>query len=78
MPWIVVLLGAGLLAALLVFALLSFRGPEHAAAPEPAPPMYLPRMPSVTSSGTPPADAPLVAVDATPSLTATATPSPRA
>ncbi|MEU4717390.1 cellulose binding domain-containing protein [Micromonospora purpureochromogenes] len=74
MPWIVVLLGVGLLAVLLVFALLSFRGPEHAAAPEPAPPMYLPRLPAVTSSVTPPADAPLVAVDATPSRT----PSPRA
>ncbi|GAB3189846.1 cellulose binding domain-containing protein [Micromonospora palomenae] len=78
MPWIVVLLGVGLLAVLLVFALLSFRGPEHPAAPEPAPPMYLPRMPSVTSSATPPADTPLVAVDATPSRTASATPSPRA
>lgn len=78
MPWIVVLLGVGLLAVLLVFALLSFRGSEHAAAPEPAPPMYLPRMPSVTSSVTPPADAPLVAVDATPSRTASANPSPRA
>ncbi|MDH6466392.1 hypothetical protein M2302_006600 [Micromonospora sp. A200] len=78
MPWIVVLLGVGLLAVMLVFALLSFRGPEHAAAPEPAPPMYLPRMPAVTSSVAPPADAPLVAVDATPSRTASATPSPRA
>ncbi|MEV0722934.1 cellulose binding domain-containing protein [Micromonospora purpureochromogenes] len=78
MPWIVVLLGVGLLAVLLVIALLSFRGPEHAAAPEPAPPMYLPRMPAVTSSVPPPADAPLVAVDTTPSRTASATPSPRA
>ncbi|MEU5789420.1 cellulose binding domain-containing protein [Micromonospora purpureochromogenes] len=80
MPWIVVLLGVGLLAVLLVFALLSFRGPERPAAPEPAPPMYLPRMPAVTSSVTSPADAPLVAVDASPtaSATATATPSPRA
>ncbi|MGK5445538.1 cellulose binding domain-containing protein [Micromonospora sp. URMC 105] len=77
-PWIVVLLGVGLLAVLLVFALLSLRGPEHPAAPEPAPPMYLPRMPSVTSSATAPADAPVVAVDTTPSRTATATPSPRA
>ncbi|SCF07142.1 Cellulose binding domain-containing protein [Micromonospora purpureochromogenes] len=78
MPWIVVLLGVGLLAVLLVFALLSFRGPEQPPAPEPAPPMYLPRMPSVTSSVTPPGDAPLVAVDATPSGTASGTPSPRA
>ena len=78
MPWIVVLLGVGLLAVLLVFALLSFRGPEQPPAPEPAPPMYLPNMPSVTSSVTPPADAPLVAVDATPSSTASGTPSPRA
>ncbi|MEU5943779.1 cellulose binding domain-containing protein [Micromonospora sp. NPDC047548] len=80
MPWIVVLLGVGLLATLLVFALLSFREAEHRAAPEPAPPMYLPRMPSVTSSPTPAGDAPLLAVDATPSRTAgaTATPSARA
>ncbi|NYF60188.1 cellulose binding domain-containing protein [Micromonospora purpureochromogenes] len=78
MPWIVVLLGVGLLAVLLVFALLSFRGPEQPPAPEPAPPMYLPRMPSVTSSVTPPADSPLVAVDATPSVTVSGTPSPRA
>ncbi|MEH0829598.1 MULTISPECIES: hypothetical protein [unclassified Micromonospora] len=79
-PWIVVLLGVGLLAVLLVVALLSFRGPEHQAAPEPAPPMYLPRMPSVTSSATTTADAPVVAVEATPSrkASATATPSPRA
>lgn len=77
-PWIVVLLGVGLLAVLLVFALLSFRGPEHPPAPEPAPPMYLPRMPSVTSSATPRADTPVVAVEATPSRTTSATPSPRA
>ncbi|MEV0810873.1 cellulose binding domain-containing protein [Micromonospora sp. NPDC050200] len=78
MPWIVVLLGTGLLATLLVFALLSFRGAEHPAAPEPAPPMYLPRMPSVTSSPTPAGDAPLLAVDTTPSRTASATATPSA
>ncbi|MEH0936699.1 hypothetical protein [Micromonospora psammae] len=73
-PWIVVLLGVVLLTTLLVVALLSFRGREHEAAPDPAPPMYLPRLPSVTSSATPPADRPPRPADAGPSRTA----SPRA
>ncbi|MEH0845877.1 hypothetical protein V6U81_26195 [Micromonospora sp. CPCC 205711] len=68
-PWIVVLLGVGLLATLLVFTLVSFRGREHPPAPEPAPPMYLPRMPSVTLSATAGTDSPLAAVDSTPSPT---------
>ncbi|MGC5017910.1 hypothetical protein [Micromonospora sp. DT47] len=77
-PWIVVLLGVGLLTTLLLFSLLSFRDREHPAAPAPAPPMYLPKMPSVTLSATPAPGTPLVAVDATPSPTASATPSERA
>ncbi|SCG45203.1 cellulose binding domain-containing protein [Micromonospora coxensis] len=74
-PWIVVLLGVGLLAVLLLFAMLSFRGAEHQAAPEPAPPMYLPRLPA-TPAAVASTDTPLVVAGATRSPSVTPTPSP--
>lgn len=68
-PWVVVLLGVGLMVVLLLFAVLSFRGSEREAAPVPAPPLYLPTLPAV--SGTPvPSDSPLSAVSGTPSRSA--------
>ena len=63
-PWVVVLLGVGLLTALVLFTLLSIRGPEPQAAPPPAPPMYLPTIAATTASPTP-SDAPLVATEPT-------------
>jgi hypothetical protein len=75
-PWVVVLLGAGLLTTLLILALLSFRGREQPAPPPPpALPMYLPTMPAITPSAT---DAPLAATAPTASPSGSATPSPRA
>ncbi|MFC0003087.1 hypothetical protein [Micromonospora siamensis] len=76
-PWLVVLVGAGLLAVLLVFAMLSFRGTEHQAVPPPAPPLYLPTLPASPSSAGPVStgDAPVVAVQATRSPQASASPS---
>ncbi|MEV4482443.1 cellulose binding domain-containing protein [Micromonospora coxensis] len=74
-PWIVVLLGVGLLAVLLLFTMLSFRGAEPQAAPEPAPPMYLPRLPA-TPAAVASTDTPLVAAGASRSPSVTATPSP--
>ncbi|WP_319463915.1 hypothetical protein [Micromonospora sp. RTP1Z1] len=75
-PWILVLLGVGLLTVLLFVALFSLRGPERQSAmPPPAPPLYLPTVGATTTSA-----APLVAVDATasPTVSASGTPSPRA
>ena len=78
-PWVVVLLGTGLLTALVLFTLLSIRGPERQAAPPPAPPMYLPTIAATTASPTP-SDAPLVAVDTTasPTPSSSESPSPKA
>ncbi|MFC4150420.1 cellulose binding domain-containing protein [Micromonospora mangrovi] len=75
-PWLVVVLGVGLLATLLVFALLSLRSPQPQAMPEPAPPIYLPLAPPTTSAA--PSDAPLVAVDTTGSATSSPSVSPSA
>ncbi|MFI6333141.1 cellulose binding domain-containing protein [Micromonospora chersina] len=75
-PWIVVVLGVGLIAGLLVIALLSLRGEERQPVPAPAPPMYLPTLgvdvpttaPPTGATGTP-------SGSATPSPSATASPS---
>ncbi|MCI4061588.1 cellulose binding domain-containing protein [Micromonospora sp. R77] len=79
-PWLVVLLGVGLLVSLLVVALLSLRTPVRQAAPAPAPPIYLPLAPPTTSAA--PTAAPLVAVgdsaSATPSRSASASARPSA
>ncbi|MFI2652498.1 cellulose binding domain-containing protein [Micromonospora fulviviridis] len=79
-PWIVVLLGAGLIVSLLVVALLSLRGEERQAVPAPAPPMYLPTLGVDAPTSAPPTggatDAPTGS--ATPSPSATASPSARA
>jgi hypothetical protein len=75
-PWVVVLLGVALLVTLLMVVVFSLRAPERqAAAPEPAPPMYLPTVGTVTTSAAP-TDAPLVAVDGTRSPTPSASGSP--
>ncbi|MGC1211613.1 MAG: cellulose binding domain-containing protein [Micromonospora sp.] len=78
-PWVVVLLGVGLLTTLLLFTLLTLRGPERQAAPPPAPPMYLPTIAATTPSATP-SDAPLVAADTTasPTPSSSESPSPKA
>lgn len=75
-PWLVVLLGVGLLASLLVFAMLSLRTPVRQAVPEPAPPIYLPIAPPTTSAA--PAAVPLVAVGGAVSATPTRSVSPSA
>ncbi|MGW5668801.1 cellulose binding domain-containing protein [Micromonospora sp. NPDC003776] len=63
-PWIVVLLGVGLLAGLLVFALFSARQKESASVPTALdPPIYLPTLGVETSPPASPSDAPLVPVD---------------
>ncbi|MEU8256402.1 hypothetical protein AB0C06_19310 [Micromonospora inaquosa] len=49
-PWIVVLLGVCALVVLLVVALLSFRTRERDAAPQSAPPAFLPTMPAAASA----------------------------
>lgn len=48
-PWVIVLLGVALLAAMLVVALLAFRGPERrpAATPPPAQPLSMPSLPAL-------------------------------
>ena len=74
-PWVVVLLGVGLLTALVLFTLVSIRGPEPQAAPPPAPPMYLPTIAATTASAKP-SDAPLVAADNTASSTPSSSQSP--
>ena len=68
-PWVVVLLGVGLLTTLLLVALLSFRGSERPAVPPaPAPPMLLPTLsPAAPASAGP---------TGTPSPTVTPTASP--
>ncbi|GGS09448.1 hypothetical protein GCM10010169_62700 [Micromonospora fulviviridis] len=75
-PWIVVLLGVGLIVGLLVIALLSLRGEERQPVPAPAPPMYLPTLGVDATTSAPPTggatDAP---GSATPSPSATASPS---
>ncbi|SCL36923.1 Cellulose binding domain-containing protein [Micromonospora rhizosphaerae] len=80
-PWVVVVLGVGLLTALLLIVLFSLRGPEpvRQAAPAPAPPMYLPTMSAPTASA-PPADVPLASVDAnaSPTPSGSESPSPKA
>ncbi|MFR9780252.1 cellulose binding domain-containing protein [Micromonospora sp. MS34] len=78
-PWIVVMLGVGLLVSLLIFALLSLRQAER---PVPAaldPPIYLPTIGAQTPTSAPPSGAPLLPIDDTPSPTATSpTPTPSA
>ncbi|MGC4747707.1 hypothetical protein ACLQ28_18930 [Micromonospora sp. DT201] len=49
-PWVVVLLGVGALVVLLVIALLSFRTREREAAPQAAPPVFLPTVPAAASA----------------------------
>lgn len=68
-PWIVVMLGVGLLAGLMVFVLFSARGKESGVVPAALdPPIYLPAVGPSTSA--PPSHVPLVAADPTPSPTA--------
>ncbi|MGV9807160.1 cellulose binding domain-containing protein [Micromonospora chersina] len=69
-PWIVVLLGVGLIVGLLVIALLSLRGQEHQPVPAPAPPMYLPTLGMDAPTSAPPTGG------ATGTPTGSATPSP--
>lgn len=71
-PWVVVLLGVGLLGALLLVAIVSFRGPERQAVPPPAPPMLLPTL-GPTASPTPASATSPVTAD--PTATPTPTPS---
>ncbi|MCM0674375.1 cellulose binding domain-containing protein [Micromonospora phytophila] len=76
MPWVVVLLGVGLLVALLLFALVSFRGSEQQAVPAPAPPLMLPTLPATVAPS--PSETPedlVTATLATPSARATSRPS---
>ncbi|MCW3820716.1 cellulose binding domain-containing protein [Micromonospora sp. DR5-3] len=74
-PWMVVLLGVGLLASLLVIALLAVRDEERRVMPTAgAPPIYLPTGAAESGSATPTEAAPLVA--ATPTATPTGSPSP--
>ncbi|SBT44119.1 hypothetical protein [Micromonospora auratinigra] len=76
-PWIVVLLGVGLLTGLLVVAMLSLRRPERPAMPNALdPPIYLPTMGAEPSP--PPSDAPVVPVDRSTSPTASPSPTPSA
>lgn len=56
-PWVVVILGVGLLTALLIFVLLSLRSPERQAVPAPAPPIYLPTMAAGSTSSASPTGA---------------------
>ncbi|WP_262286210.1 cellulose binding domain-containing protein [Micromonospora sp. MA102] len=75
-PWIVVLLGVGLIVGLLVIALLSLRGEERQPVPAPAPPMYLPTLgPDAPTSAPPTGGATDATGSATPSPSATASPS---
>ncbi|MGR6320915.1 hypothetical protein Q2K19_21190 [Micromonospora soli] len=68
-PWMVVLLGVGLLTTLLLVALFSLRAEEHHALPTSAdPPIYLPTAEAQTTSAAP-SDAPPVGVDGSPSPT---------
>ncbi|MEU4556594.1 hypothetical protein EV382_3117 [Micromonospora violae] len=78
-PWIVVLLGVGLLVVLLVVALLSFRTRERDAAPQAAPPAFLPTVPAgaSTTGGPTPAGVERRSVSPRPSRSGR-TPSPRA
>ncbi|MFG2056017.1 hypothetical protein ACGFI9_18505 [Micromonospora sp. NPDC048930] len=74
-PWIVVLLGVGLLASLLVVALFSLRAEERRAVPASLdPPIYLPTIGAGTTA--PSSGAPPVAAESTASPTALS-PSPR-
>ncbi|MEV0157876.1 hypothetical protein AB0H57_29770 [Micromonospora sp. NPDC050686] len=77
-PWLVVLVGAGLLATLLVFAMLSFRPPEHRAAPPPAPPLYLPTLPPSASASPSPAGRDEAVAEPVVTPSAQASPSPSA
>lgn len=70
-PWIVVVLGVGLIAGLLVVVLFSLRGAERAPMPAPAPPMYLPTLGVERTS---PTGGATVAPTATPLPTATSSP----
>ncbi|MGC4864486.1 hypothetical protein ACLQ3B_03515 [Micromonospora sp. DT53] len=79
MPWIVVLLGVCALVVLLVIALLSFRTRERDAAPQAAPPAFLPTVPAAASAtgGPTPAAVERRSVSPRPSRSSR-TPSPRA
>ncbi|NES31913.1 hypothetical protein GCE86_15655 [Micromonospora terminaliae] len=73
-PWIVLVLGVGLIVGLLVVVLLSLRGEEQAPVPAPAPPMYLPTLgvePTATAS-------PTGGATAAPTVPETRSPSPTA
>ncbi|OKI50269.1 cellulose binding domain-containing protein [Micromonospora sp. CB01531] len=75
-PWIVVLLGVGLLTTLLVIALLAARGPERRVVPTAAaPPIYLPTH-GVESPSAAPDDPAAPLVTAEPTAGPTASPSP--
>ncbi|SCE92838.1 Cellulose binding domain-containing protein [Micromonospora viridifaciens] len=63
-PWIVVMLGVGLLVGLLLIALLSLRRAEHQAIEDSAPPFQLPTVGAAATSS-PESEAPVVAVDVT-------------
>ncbi|MCF0095901.1 hypothetical protein [Micromonospora sp. MH99] len=76
-PWIVVLLGIGALVVLLVIALLSFRTRERESAPQAAPPVFLPTVPAVASSGPTPGGLERRTASPRPSRSSR-TPSPRA
>ncbi|MEU8423968.1 hypothetical protein AB0C15_24165 [Micromonospora sp. NPDC048835] len=78
-PWVVVLLGVCALVVLLVIALLSFRTRERNAAPQAAPPAFLPTVPGAASatSGPTPAAVERRSVSPRPSRSSR-TPSPRA
>ncbi|MFU8876391.1 cellulose binding domain-containing protein [Micromonospora sp. SL4-19] len=77
-PWIVVMVGVGLLVGLLLIALLSLRREERQAIPAPAPPVHLPTVGAAATSD-PSTEAPLVAADVTtsPTVPSSVAPSPR-
>ncbi|MGN9808510.1 cellulose binding domain-containing protein [Micromonospora sp. BQ11] len=75
-PWVVVLLGVGLLVGLLLVALLSFRGAERREpVPPPAPPMVLPTLAATPTDTAIPA--PTVATPTRPAGTPSAPRAPR-
>ncbi|MEV4545850.1 cellulose binding domain-containing protein [Micromonospora echinaurantiaca] len=76
-PWVIVLLGVGLLTAMLVVALVAFRAPERrpVAEPPPAQPLSLPSLPALPGlAPASPLPATPTPTSATPSVLATSRP----
>ncbi|MDO3703444.1 cellulose binding domain-containing protein [Micromonospora sp. C28SCA-DRY-2] len=75
-PWVIVLLGVALLAAMLVVALVAFRAPERrpAAAPPPVQPLALPSLPVLPGLSASPLSAAPTPTPVTPSAGVTSRP----